>query len=64
MIGKGSMVALKGHAQFPMVVAFMNTKAENPALRRDDEARVCWLDRNGVPHAETYPLELLEELDG
>jgi hypothetical protein len=67
MIAKGSMVALKGHAQFPMVVVHVGVNVPAAQYRRgmdDNFAAVAWLDRHGVPHDETYSLELLEELDG
>lgn len=30
----------------------------------EDLATVTWLDRNGYPHSETFPLTVLEALDG
>jgi hypothetical protein len=67
MIVKGSMVVLKGHHLFPMVVArtWINERVENYRKdMADNTATVAWLDSRGVPHSESYPLELLEEVDG
>lgn len=70
MIGAGSMVALKGHHLFPMVVKNL-TYDPSPSLPPPgserpphNAARCIWLGANGQPYEAVYPLEILEQVDG
>lgn len=67
MIARGSMVVLKGHHLFPMVV--VDTVIVMPVSNyrsgmADNSAKVTWLSAQGAPHEAIYPLEILEEVDG
>lgn len=85
MIARGSMVALKGHHNFSMVVKLLVSSddardkwreihaeriraLQSGGLKPDypphDTAVTAWLGTNGQPYEATYPLEILEEIDG